>query len=299
MVIPQKVNIGDTVGIISTARKISFKELNPAVEILQSWGLKVVYGNFLFESNNQFSGTIEQRALDFQDMIDNETIKIILIARGGYGTVQIIDKINFSKLLKSPKWIIGYSDITVLHSHLNQLGLSTLHATMPINFSKNTLKSLQSLKKIIFGSENFIKCNTYKLNRLGRVEAEVVGGNLSILYSLLGSNSDLDTNNKILFLEDLDEYLYHIDRMMINMKRNNKFNNLKGMIIGGMSDMKDNDIPFGKTTEEIVMDNVKEFDFPICFAFPSGHLHDNRSIILGTSSVLEIKENGVTLSQYL
>ena len=298
MIIPDKIKIGDKIGIIATARKISLEELNPAIEILQSWGLEVVLGNFLFEEDNQFAGTVEQRTIDLQNMIDDDAIKAILCARGGYGTVQIIDKINFSKLVKNPKWIIGFSDITVLHSHLNQLGVATLHATMPINFSKNTPKSLESLKNSLFGKANSIESPVHKFNRLGKVNAEIIGGNLSILYSLLGSNSDINTDGKILFMEDLDEYLYHIDRMMINMKRNGKFNNLKGMIIGGMSKMNDNDLPFGKTAEEIILDHLKDYNFPICFGFPSGHLDDNRSIRLGVSSVLDINENGVSLSQF-
>ncbi len=298
MIIPEKIKIGDKIGIIATARKISLEDLNPAIEILQSWGLEVVLGNFLFEEDNQFAGTVEQRTIDLQNMIDDDAIKAILCARGGYGTVQIIDKINFSKLLKNPKWIIGFSDITVLHSHLNQLGVATLHATMPINFSKNTPKSLESLKNSLFGKANSIESPVHKFNRLGKVNAEIIGGNLSILYSLLGSNSDINTDGKILFMEDLDEYLYHIDRMMINMKRNGKFNNLKGMIIGGMSKMNDNNIPFGKTAEEIILDHLKDYTFPTCFGFPSGHLDDNRSIRLGVSSVLDINENGVSLSQF-
>ena len=298
MIIPNKIKIGDKIGIIATARKISLEELNPAIEILQSWGLEVVLGNFLFEEDNQFAGTVEQRTIDLQNMIDDDAIKAILCARGGYGTVQIIDKIDFSKLVKNPKWIIGFSDITVLHSHLNQLGVATLHATMPINFSKNTPKSLESLKNSLFGKANSIESPVHKFNRLGKVNAEIIGGNLSILYSLLGSNSDINTDGKILFMEDLDEYLYHIDRMMINMKRNGKFNNLKGMIIGGMSNMNDNNIPFGKTAEEIILDHLKDYNFPICFGFPSGHLDDNRSIRLGVSSVLDINENGVSLSQF-
>ena len=297
MIIPKKINIGDKIGIVSTARKISIEELNPAIEIIQSWGLEVVLGKFLFEEYNQFSGNTSQRVADLQNMIDNEDIKAILCARGGYGTVQIIDKIDFSALSQNPKWIIGYSDITVLHSHLNQLGFATLHATMPINFCENTPQSLESFKNAIFGKENFIQTPPHNFNRIGKVEAEIIGGNLSILYSLLGSISDVNTDHKILFLEELDEYLYHVDRMMINMKRNGKFQKLKGMVIGGMSDMNDNDIPFGKTAEEIVCEHVKEYDFPICFNFPSGHLDDNRGIRLGVSSVLDINENGVTLSQ--
>lgn len=297
MIVPEKINIGDKIGIVSTARKISLHELNPAKEVLESWGLEVVFGNFLFEVDNQFAGTVEQRVIDFQNMINDDTISAILCARGGYGTVQIIDRIDFSKLCKSPKWIIGYSDITVLHSHLNRIGLATLHATMPINFSKNTPNSLDSLYKAMFRIENSIVTSSHKLNQLGKVEAEIVGGNLSIIYSLLGSNSDINTDHKILFLEDLDEYLYHIDRMIINLKRNGKFNNLQGMIIGGMSNMNDNDISFGKTAEEIISEHVKGYDFPICFGFPSGHIDGNRSIILGVKSALEIHENGVNLSQ--
>jgi muramoyltetrapeptide carboxypeptidase len=298
MIIPKEINIGDKIGIVSTARKISSKELFFSIEVLQSWGLEVVLGNFLFASDNQFSGTIEQRVVSLQNMIDDDTISAILCAKGGYGTIQIIDKIDFSNLHKNPKWIIGYSDITVLHSHLNKLGFATLHATMPVNFSKNTQESLDSLHKVLFGIENIIQSPSYFLNKPGRVKAQIVGGNLSILYSLLGSKSDIDTDYKILFLEDLDEYLYHIDRMIINMKRNGKFNNLKGLIIGGMSKMHDNEIPFGKTVEEIIFHYLKEYNFPICFKFPSGHLDDNRSIKFGVKSSLDINDNSVILSQY-
>jgi muramoyltetrapeptide carboxypeptidase len=299
MIIPEKINIGDKIGIIATARKISMNELMPAIGTLESWGFKVVLGRFIFEEHNQFSGTVDQRVVDLQRMIDDHEIKAILCAKGGYGTVQIIDKIDFSRLFRDPKWIIGYSDITVLHSHLNQFGLATMHATMPINFSRNTEQALDSLRNTLLGRENVIKIPSNKLNRLGIAESEIVGGNLSILYSLLGSKSDIETDKKILFLEDLDEYLYHIDRMVINMKRNGKFNNLKGMIIGGFRDMNDNDVSFGKTAEEIILEHVKEYDFPICFGFPSGHLEDNRSISLGVNSVLEVKENNVNLLQSL
>lgn len=299
MIIPEKINIGDKIGVIATARKISMKELMPAIETLESWGFKVVLGRFIFEEYNQFSGTVDQRVVDLQRMIDDHEIKAILCARGGYGTVQIIDKIDFSILFKEPKWIIGYSDITVLHSHLNQFGLATLHATMPINFSKNTKQALDSLRNTLLGRESIIKIASNTMNRLGKAEAEIVGGNLSVLCSLIGSKSDIETDKKILFLEDLDEYLYHIDRMVINMKRNGKFKNLKGMIIGGLRDMNDNDISFGKTAEEIVLEHVKEYNFPICFGFPSGHLEDNRSISLGVNSVLEVKENNVNLLQIL
>jgi muramoyltetrapeptide carboxypeptidase len=291
------LNIGDKIGIISTARKISLEELKPSIKLLEEWGLKVVFGKNLFEEDNQFSGTVSQRSSDLQSMIDDDSIKAILCARGGYGTVQIIDKVDFSHLIKNPKWIIGYSDVTVLHSHLHQLGITSLHATMPINFEKNTPKALESLKSALFGLGNLTEIDHHHFNRFGKVEGEIVGGNLSILYSLLGSDSDINTEGKILFIEDLDEYLYHVDRIMMNLKRNGKLKNLKALIIGGMSDMNDNTIPLGKTAEEIILEYIKEFDFPVCFNFPAGHLDDNRCIRLGVKSVLEVNKNGVSLSQ--
>lgn len=297
MIFPEKLKIGDKIGVISTARKITLDELAPAIKTIESWELKVELGSNLFEADNQFSGTIEQRSTDLQTMIDDDSIKAILCARGGYGTVQIIDNIDFSKLKNKPKWIVGYSDVTVLHSHLNKLGIASLHATMPINFKTNAKESLASLKNCLFGSENNILCGPHPFNKFGKVEAEVVGGNLSILYSLLGSNSDVDTDGKILFIEDLDEYMYHVDRMMMNLKRNGKLKNLKALIIGGMSDMNDNTIPFGKTAEEIILEYIKEFDFPVCFNFPAGHLDDNRTLVFGKECTLEINENGVILKQ--
>ena len=297
MKIPNKIKVGDKIGLISTARKITMTEIQPAIDILKSWGLKIVLTDSLFYEDHQFSGTIPQRTTALQLMIDDPSINAILCARGGYGTVQIIDSVNFSNLRKNPKWLIGYSDVTVLHSHLNKYGISSLHATMPINFKNNSKDTLLSLKKILFEKKNFISCSTNSLNRLGRVQAEIVGGNLSIIYSLIGSESDLNTDGKILFIEDIDEYLYHLDRMMINLKRNNKFKHLKGMIVGGMTDMKDNNIPYGKSAYEIIFSHVKEHNFPICFGFPSGHLTDNRSIILGINSLLNIEENNVSLLQ--
>ncbi len=296
MIIPPKLKKGDTIGIVSTARKISLAELKPAINIIESWGLHIKLGANLFEEDNQFSGDILQRTYDLQSMIDDESIKAVLCARGGYGTVQIIDQIDFSKLIKNPKWIIGYSDVTVLHSHLNTLGVATMHATMPINFLTNTKQALESLKKTLFGNTSILEYDTHPFNKLGIAEGEIVGGNVSILYSLLGSNSDINTSGKILFIEDLDEYLYHIDRMMINLKRNGKFERLRAMIVGGMNNMNDNDIPFGKSAEQIILEHTKEYDFPICFGFPAGHLDDNRTILLGGKSKVQIAAKKVIFS---
>jgi muramoyltetrapeptide carboxypeptidase len=297
MIIPKTLKKGDKVSIISTARKITIQELIPSIKILQSWGLEVVFGENLFKENNQFSGTKKQRVEDLQNAINDNSISAILCARGGYGTVQIIDDINFSNLKKNPKWIIGYSDVTVLHSHLHNFGIATLHASMPIDFVKNTEESLTSLKNILFKGKNTIEYNSQKINNIGNVNSEIVGGNLSILYSLIGSDSDINTNGKILFIEDLDEYLYHIDRMMINLKRNGKFENLEALIVGGMSDMNDNEISFGKSVIEIISECVAEYNYPVCFNFPVGHLDDNRTIILGQQSELIISEKTISLKQ--
>lgn len=297
MIIPKTLKKGDKVSIISTARKITIQELIPSIKILQSWGLEVVFGENLFKENNQFSGTKKQRVEDLQNAINDNSISAILCARGGYGTVQIIDDINFSNLKKNPKWIIGYSDVTVLHSHLHNFGIATLHASMPIDFVKNTEESLNSLKNILFKGKNTIEYNSQKINNIGNVNSEIVGGNLSILYSLIGSDSDINTNGKILFIEDLDEYLYHIDRMMINLKRNGKFENLAALIVGGMSDMNDNEISFGKSVIEIISECVAEYNYPVCFNFPVGHLDDNRTIILGQQSELIISEKTISLKQ--
>ena len=297
MIIPKKLEAGNKIGVISTARKITIKELSPAIKTIENWGLKVVLGVNLFKEEDQFSGTVEQRTADLQSMIDDNSIKAILFARGGYGTVQIIDSIDFTNLKINSKWIVGYSDVTVLHSHLNNLGIASLHATMPINFKNNTKESLSSLKNSLFGNLNSIECIAHPFNKFGKIEGDIVGGNLSIIYSLLGSESDIDTTGKILFIEDLDEYLYHIDRMMMNLKRNGMLGKLKGLIVGGMSDMNDNEISFGKSAEQIILEYTKGYDFPICFGFPAGHLADNRCVRLGINSILEISENGVSLSQ--
>ncbi len=296
MIQPNYLQKNDTVAIVSTARKISLQEIKSAIKLLESWGLKVAVGKTIGLSENQFAGNDVERASDFQEMLDNPTIKAIWCARGGYGTVRIIGALNFTKFKQHPKWIIGYSDITVLHSNLHHLGFETIHGIMPLKIDENTEFARQSLKKSLFGEKLIYNISSSKKNKIGLASGELVGGNLSIIYSLLGSKSALNTNEKILFLEDLDEYLYHIDRMMMNLKRNGYFENVKGLIIGGMIDMHDNEIPFGKTAKEIILDNISEFDFPVIFDFPAGHVDDNRALILGRKVELKVDENEVKLS---
>jgi muramoyltetrapeptide carboxypeptidase len=289
---PPYLKKGDKIGIVACARKISREELQLSIDILVSWGLQPVLGKNLFKSENQYSGSDNERAEDLQQMLDEESVKAVISARGGYGTVRIIDKLDFQNFKQHPKWIVGYSDITVLHSHIHNFGIETLHATMPINFTKNA-EATETLRKALFGESLSYEVPSHLLNRKGNAEGELVGGNLSLLYALAGSSSDIDTKGKILFIEDLDEYLYHIDRMMVSLKRSGKLEGLAGLVVGGMSDMKDNLVPFGKTAEEIVYDAVKEYDFPVCFDFPAGHIDRNLAVVLGRKVRLEAGEKGI------
>jgi muramoyltetrapeptide carboxypeptidase len=288
--IPNPLQKGDQIGLISTARKVSLSELNFSIKRIEEWGYKVVFSEYLFEQDNQFGGTDEQRAKGLQQMINNPEIKAILCVRGGYGTVKIIDNIDFSVLQKSPKWIMGYSDVTVLHSHLHQLSIASIHCSMPINFENNSPLSLSSIRSALKGEPIAYQTESHPLNINGKAKAQLIGGNLSILYSLCGSQSDIDTEGKILFLEDLDEYLYHIDRMITNLKRNNKLANLAGLIVGGMTKMHDNEVPYGKNANQIILDAVKEYTYPVCFDFPAGHLKNNLCLKFGVSANLEIGE---------
>jgi muramoyltetrapeptide carboxypeptidase len=298
MLTPSYLKPGDSIGIIATARKISEAELLPALKKLSEWGLNVVVGKNIYEIENQYSGSDKQRTSDLQEMLDDDTIKAVIIARGGYGSVRIIDNIDFSKFRKNPKWIIGYSDVTVLHSHIHQnFGIETLHATMPLNFpaNGNDNNALNSLKAAVFGEKLEYKTESNTLNKTGKAEGILIGGNLSLLYALAGTPSDIDTSGKILFIEDLDEYLYHIDRMMIQLKRSGKLKSLAGLVVGGMTEMRDNTIPFGKTAIEIVSEAVAEYNFPVCFDFPAGHIEDNRALIMGRNISLEITKDSATL----
>ncbi|MDA3780570.1 MAG: LD-carboxypeptidase [Bacteroidales bacterium] len=287
MITPAYLQKGDKIGIVAPARKISLGEIALAIKIIKNWGFIPLLGKDLFNSNNQFSGTDKERADDMQEMLDDKDIKAIFCARGGYGSVKIIEYLNFEKFTKSPKWIVGYSDITVFHSYINTvLNTETLHATMPINFTNN--ESIELLKTTLTGSKLSYKIKAHKYNKPGTTSGEIIGGNLSVLYSIAGTKYDIDTNNKILFIEDLDEYLYHIDRMMMNMKLSGKLDNLKGLIIGGMNKMNDNTIPYGKNAYKIINEVIKNYNYPVCFNFKAGHIEPNLPLILGRQISLNI-----------
>lgn len=287
---------GDTIAIVSTARKISKKELQPALNLLESWGLNAILGKTVGAEENQFAGSDDLRAADFQQMLDDPKIKAIWCARGGYGTVRIIDKLDFSAFKKNPKWIVGYSDVTVLHSHIHNFGIETLHAQMPLEIENKTAETAESIRKVLFGEDYNIEIErTNSFDSHGIVKGELVGGNLSVLYSLCGSNSEMKTAGKILFIEDLDEMLYHIDRMMMNLKRSGYLKNLKALIIGGMTEMKDNKVYFGKTAEKIITDLVKEYNYPVISNFPAGHIKDNRALIFGREVELNVQSSIINI----
>ncbi|MDG1790392.1 MAG: LD-carboxypeptidase [Flavobacteriaceae bacterium] len=296
MICPNYLQKGDTVAIVSTARKVSKKELIPALAILKNWKLNVVIGNSIEAEEHQFAGNDKLRASDFQEMLDNPKIKAIWCARGGYGSVRMVDLLDFSNFKNNPKWIIGYSDVTVLHSHLHQLGFETLHAQMPVSIETKTAACVQTLKNSLFGNNTTITIPSEVSNVTGNAKGVLVGGNLSMLYSLCGSSSSISTKGKILFIEDLDEYLYHIDRMLQNLKRNGMLDQLEGLIIGGMTQMHDNDIPFGQSSEEIILSICNDYNYPIVFNFPAGHIKDNRALILGRKAELIISKTETILT---
>lgn len=292
---PPFLKKGDKVILLSTARKVAFEDLLPAIEILKSWGLEVAFAPKIFHVHHQFAGTDEERTSDLQHALDSHEYKAIICVRGGYGTVRIIDKIDFSKYSDAPKWIAGFSDVTVIHNHLQSIGVSSIHSTMPLLFAKAETATLSTLRKALFGEELVHESESHHFDRSGEARGEVVGGNLSILVSMAGTPSDINTDGCILFIEDLDEYLYHIDRMMMQLKRTGKLSNLAGLVVGHMSDMHDNAVPFGKSAYEIIRDAVAEYDYPVSFGFPVGHENDNLAMICGQEADLKVNDQRVTL----
>ncbi len=291
---PTYLKKGDTVMIVATAGILKDSSIvNDAVELLEDWGLNVKLGQHLYADGNHFAGSDAQRTEDFQLALDDDSVKAIWCARGGYGTVRMVDALDFSKFSESPKWIIGFSDVTVLHNEVHNLGRESIHGIMPSTYrpgNKKQKKALKSLKRALFGKSLEYKTPKSDFNKTGTATGQLIGGNLSILYSLLGSKSSLKTDGKILFIEDLGEYVYHIDRMMQNLKRNGYFENCYGLVVGGITDIRENDTDFGKPVEQVILDAVAEYDFPVVFDFPAGHIRDNRTLILGREVSLEVKE---------
>lgn len=293
--IPPYLQKGDLVLVIATARKRSKEVVAPALKILKSWGLKVETGNNVYNEHHQFAGTDEERLHDLQWAINHRTAKAIFVTGGGYGTIRIIDKVDFKGMLKYPKWFVGFSDVTAIHSRLSNLKIASIHGPVAFHFNKDK-KATAFLKKSLFGEKLKYEIKIHELNRYGNVTGKIVGGNLSLLYALSGSEEEINCKNKILFIEDLDEQLYHVDRMMMQFKRSGKLKHLKALMVGGMTEMKDNAVAYGKSAEEIIYDAVKEYNYPVCFNFPAGHIDTNHALYLGREASLIITKCKVSLN---
>lgn len=299
MRIPKYLKKGDTIGILSTARKINEEQLQFCIQVLHAWGFQTRLGKSIGAEEYQFAGNDYVRAQNLQEFIDDPSIDAILCARGGYGTMRIIDEINFDTFLQNPKWICGFSDVTVLHEHLQSLGVASLHSAMPSLFPKVAdHPTMHSIEKALKGEALEYRWKHSAQNQnVKNIEGELIGGNLSLVYALQGSASDINTDGKILFLEDLDEYYYHVDRMMCSLDRAGKLKNLKGLLIGGMTDMKDNSIPFGMQTEEIILHYAKKYNYPVFFNFPCGHIEHNYAIKLGVEASIIVEGEVLTFKQ--
>lgn len=304
---PPYLKDGDTIGITSPAGYITEKEIEPAIQQIENWGLKVKIGSSIGKRDHTFGGTDDERRADFQQLIDDPTVKAILCARGGYGFVRIVDQLDFSKMKMHPKWMIGFSDITVLHSHLNRnFGIASIHSKMcnsfPDDWSKAEpiqVETILSIRDALKGVQMKYTALANERNRLGEATGTLVGGNLKTLESLAGSKSDLRTTNKILFVEDTGEYLYSIDRMFWNLKRSDKLDHLAGLIIGGFKIKPSEDVAeeFGKNLYEIVMEKIPDCKYPVCFDFPVGHQKNNYALKCGMKHKLQVTINGSTLTE--
>lgn len=289
---------GQTIGIAAPARKVDKDLLLAGCDVIKSWGLNVDFGKYCFETdNNYLAANDANRLSDFQSMLDNPSIDAIFCARGGYGTTRILDQLNFNNFLKKPKWIVGFSDITALHLKLHQLGVNSIHGSMPIQFSKPEHKeSVESLKKILFENESInIQAKSNSHNRNGRAKGIVVGGNLSLVLDSFGTSTEPETNGKIFVLEEIDERLYKVDRMLTQLKRAGKLSQLAGLIIGHMTDIGDTELPFGQSIEELIMDKVTDYNFPVAFNFPIGHAAPNMAWIHGATAEVSVTTEGAKL----
>ena len=283
---PDYLKAGDTVAIVAPSGILNNhgKEVNQAKTLLESWNLNIVIGDYVFNKSGHFAGTDDERCADLQEVLDNPNIKAIWCARGGYGTVRILDKLDYTKYKEHPKWIIGYSDITAIHNQLNNLGSESIHALMCTSLTddlQDIQASVSTFKDAIFGGSLSYTIKGSKYNKTGKASGQLVGGNLTLLHTMLGSETSIDTTGKVLFFEEIGEYAYHIDRMLQSLKRAGYFDNCKGVIVGNISKVRKNTTPWGASVEQLILDALSEYDFPIAFNMPAGHEKDNRAMILG------------------
>lgn len=289
--IPPYLKKGDKIAITCPAKKLP-GDIDSAIALLETWGLDVILGDTVKAAHFQFAGDDAFRTRDLQQFLDDKEVKAIVAARGGYGTIRIIDQLDFSQFVQHPKWLIGFSDITTLHSHIHHLKVATVHGQMPLNVPDATKPSLESLRKALFGEKLEYILNPSIYNIKGEAKAELIGGNLTLLVMMAGSASEMDYSGKILFIEDVGEYLYAVDRMMWSLKRAGKLKKLAGLVVGGFSGIKDSDDPFGQSVEEIILNVVGEYNYPVCFGFPAGHISNNHALVLGSPAHLKVDASG-------
>jgi muramoyltetrapeptide carboxypeptidase len=298
---PPYLKKGDTIAITCPAGYMPREKAQTCIETIQQWGFEVMVGKTLgSKSKNYFSGNDETRLNELQAMLDDERIKAILCGRGGYGISRIIDQIDFTRFKKNPKWIIGFSDITLLHAHINRnFKIATLHAPMAAAFNNGENKNefIDSLHKALVGKKAKYACKADPFNKLGEAKGELIGGNLTLITHLIGTKSDINTKNKILFIEDIGELIYSTDRMLHQLKRSGKLTNLSGLIVGGFTDVKDTERPFGKKVKELIKDILQDYDYPVCFDFPVGHKKENYALKIGGDFQLKITNTKVLLSE--
>jgi muramoyltetrapeptide carboxypeptidase len=299
---PAYLQPGDTIGLVCPAGYMNMEKINECIRVLkEEWGYGVKLGSTLGgNSSTYFSGTDEERLADFQQMLDDDQVKAVLCARGGYGMGRIIDRIKFKKFRKNPKWVIGYSDITVFHTHLySNYYISSLHAPMAgaFNDAGYINRFVQSLRNALEGKKAKYQCDPHEFNRKGEAIGELVGGNLALLAHVTGTMSDFKTRGRILFIEDIGEYVYNIDRMFYQLKRSGKLSKLAGLIIGGFTDIKDTERPFGQTAYQLIRDLVSEYDYPVCFGFPVSHEKENYALKIGVGYKLKVAKSRVTLEE--
>lgn len=293
---PSKLKAGDKVAVVATARVIDADAVNTGLKVIREWGLEVVAGKSLYEHYQLFAGNDDQRLEDLQWALDDSSIKAVICARGGYGTSRIIDGINWSGFSENPKWICGFSDVTALLCHVNSLGFPCLHSSMPQLFNDNsTIEDSESLRRALFDQEVFLKASTCEYNQPGYVEAVLIGGNLSILVHLIGTQSDFVTSGKILLLEEVDEHLYQVDRMLVQLARSGKLSNIAGLVVGHLTKMKEGNLKFGMNAKGLIRSHFQHLGIPIAFGLPIGHESPNLTVPLGITCQLDVTANGCIL----
>jgi muramoyltetrapeptide carboxypeptidase len=297
MKIPEKLQKGDTVAIVAPAKAIEKDVVDKAKSFLEDAGFKVKIGKNCLGNHNYFSGTDAERVKDFQTAIDDEEVKAIICARGGYGCVRIVDRINWVSFLDQPKWIVGFSDVTVFHQRLTNLGVASLHATMPLNYKENSKEARDSMIQALYGEKFSYSWNGSKSNKVGMAEGEIVGGNLAVLCGLIGTTDMPDYCDKILFLEEVGEHLYALDRMFFQLEKSGILDQIRGLVLGGFKNTKDTEVPFGKTLEEIILAHFQYRNIPIAFNFPAGHIEDNRALKFGKNTLFTVTEEDCSLDE--